>query len=169
MAKRNKKVARQAREARNDGRDEKGRYTSGHSGNPNGRPPKEPEEPKLLDELIAVNLLRKVPVTGADGKTRKVSAYERIVEDLVESIATAKPKERLQILEGLEKRGLFHKMKIMADDDCPNPFDQEHDTWLEDQLRMAEMQSTSRRARAAAKKGPDDGRDSDVFGPPLDG
>lgn len=142
------------RPARETGRDSNGRFKPGFSGNPHGRPPREPEEPKLLDELLAVKLLEKVTVTGADGKTRKVSAHELIVDSLIESLATAKPREKLQILEGMEKRGLFHKMKLVADEHYPNPFDDEHETWLEKRLMVAEAEAMSRRSKRPAKEVP---------------
>lgn len=158
------------RQARETGRDSNGRFKPGYSGNPYGRPPKEPEEPKLLDEILAEKLLEKVTVTGADGKTRKVSRYEAIVEELLASLATAKPRERLQMLEGMDKRGLFHKMKIMADDDCPNPFDDEHDSWLEQGLAAVAMKTMGRRIKTPPqKKDADDEQHPGVFGPPLDG
>lgn len=156
-------------QARLKGRHTNGRFKAGHSGNPNGRPRKEPEEPKLLDELIAKKLLEKVTVTGADGKRRKVSLYEKIVEDLLVSLATAKPRERLQMLEGMDKRGLFHKMKIMAEDNRPNPFDDEHDSWLEQGLAVAAMKATAWRIKSPPQKKDADGEQyPDVFGPPLD-
>lgn len=133
-----------SRRRRLKGRDERGRFIAGFSGNPHGRPPKEPELPKLLDELIAEKLWQKVPITGADGKKRKISAYERIIEDLVDSLATAKPREKMQILEWMEKRSLFHHMRVMASDDATNPFDEEYETW---RSNRKQVQALSRLAR----------------------
>lgn len=162
-----KNELRRAMRAARRGRDAKGRWTKGNSGNPNGRPPKEPESPKLLDELIAEKLWEKVQVTDTDGKVRMVSRYEQIVEGLVDSLVTAKPKDAVQILEFLEKRGLFHRMKIMAEPECGNPFEEKHNDWLETQLQLKEMDHALRRFLRTKKS---DAQQYDVvFGPPLDG
>lgn len=158
---------RAPRRARQDGRNANGRFMPGYSGNLSGRPRREPEEPKLLDELIAEKLLEKAQVTGPDGKRRKVSALERIVEGLVDSLVTAKPREKMQILEQLEKRSLFHLMRLMADDDCQNPFDDQHETWLEDRLMAAEWKSIARRYKLGRQKARSDvEHDLGVIGSP---
>jgi hypothetical protein len=169
MTKRKKNVARPAREARNDGRDKSGRFQPGHSGNPNGRPLKQPEMPKLPDELLAEKFLQKAPVTDADGETRMISAYERTVESLVDSLPTAKLREKIQILEWLEKRSFFHRMIVKASGDAGNPFDEQHDDWLELHTNQKLMKSVTRWPKTAPfKSDKDDEQDPGVFGTPLD-
>ena len=171
MTKRKKKDARQLR---NHGRDKLGRFKPGHSGNPNGRPLKEPESPKLPDELLAEAFMLKVQVTGEHGTTRTISAYERLMEDMVDSFATAKLREKMQMIEWLEKRSFFHHMKDFASGDAGNPFEAQHDEWLEQRLEMSLMSSLIRRLTAAQgksaerKSDKDDELDSSELGPPFD-
>jgi hypothetical protein len=118
------------RQRRGNGRDEKGRFQAGFSGNPNGRPPKQPEVPKLLGEQLADRLWEKIPAVGADGKTRMVSAYDLIVERFIESIPNAKPKEIMAMLAWMQKLSVFDNMRAKITDPSVNSFDAEHEEWL---------------------------------------
>jgi hypothetical protein len=116
-------------------RDAHGRFIKGHSGNPRGRPRKEPEMPKLLDEVLAEKLLHKQPVSDADGKVRMVSAYDRIIDSLIESLTTAKPREKMQILQWLETREVFNHMREMTEDPWDSLSHHQHRSWQEERRR----------------------------------
>jgi hypothetical protein len=118
------------RQRRRKGRDEKGRFQAGFSGNPNGRPPKQPEVPKLLGEQLADRLWEKAPRLGADGKTRMVSAYDLIIERFIASIPDAKPKEIMSMLEWMQKLSVFDNMRAKATNPSVSSFDAEHQRWL---------------------------------------
>ena len=118
---------------RRKGRDDKGRFQPGFSGNPNGRPPKPPKQPqvpKLLGEQLADKLWEKVARVGADGKTRTVSAYELIIESFIESIPNAKPKEIMAMLQWMDRLDVFDNMRAKAEDPWLNLFEEDHDEWL---------------------------------------
>jgi hypothetical protein len=118
------------RQRRRKGRDEKGRFKAGFSGNPNGRPPKQPEVPKLLGEQLADRLWEKVPSVGADGKTRMVSVYDLIVEKFIESIPNAKPKEIMAMLDWMQRLSVFDNMRAKVTDPSVSSFDADHQEWL---------------------------------------
>ena len=115
---------------RRKGRDEKGRFQAGFSGNPNGRPPKQPEVPKLLGEQLADRLWEKVPTVGANGKTRMVSAYDLIIERFIESIPNAKPKEIMAMLAWMQKLSVFDNMRAKVTNPSVNSFNAEHEEWI---------------------------------------
>jgi hypothetical protein len=104
-----------ARARRTKGRDERGRWLPRTSGNPRGRPTKQPELPRLLGQQLADALVRKVPVTGPDGKTRKVAAYDRIIEKFMEEMPNSKPKEIMNMLAWMEKLGVFDQIRAAAE------------------------------------------------------
>lgn len=124
------------RARRRKGRDEKGRWEPGVSGNRNGRPPKEPEVPKLLGEQLADKLWEKVPRVGADGKTRTVSAYDLIIERFIESIPNAKPKEIMSMLEWMQKLSVFSMMRARAARPSESSLDAEHEPLSETDRQM---------------------------------
>lgn len=126
-----KQAQRSRRQRRRKGRDEKGRFEAGFSGNPNGRPLKQPEVPKLLGEQLADKLWEKAPRVGADGKTRTVSAYDLIIERFIESIPNAKPKEIMSMLAWMQKLHVFDKMRASATNPAVSSFDEDHQQWLE--------------------------------------
>lgn len=126
-----KKAQGSRRRRRHKGRDEKGRFEAGFSGNPNGRPPKPPEVPKLLGEQLADRLWEKVPSVGAHGKTRMVSAYDLIIERFIESIPNAKPKEIMAMLEWMQKLSVFDNMRAKVTNPSVNSFEEGHQEWLE--------------------------------------
>lgn len=125
-----------SRRRRRKGRDEKGRWEVGVSGNPNGRPPMPPEVPKLLGEQLADRLWEKVPSVGADGKTRMVSAYDLIVERFIESIPNAKPKEIMAMLEWMQKLSVFDNMRARVTNPSVSSFEEEHQRWLDSNKLM---------------------------------
>ncbi|MEO6255496.1 MAG: DUF5681 domain-containing protein [Sphingomicrobium sp.] len=112
------------------GRNEKGRWVTGFSGNRNGRPPKQPEVPKLLGQQLADRLWEKVPSVGANGKTRMVSAYDLIIDRFIESIPNAKPKEIMAMLEWMQKLSVFDNMRAKVTDPSVSSFETAHEEWL---------------------------------------
>jgi hypothetical protein len=59
-------------------------------------------------------LAEKVAVPGADGTETMVTAYQGIVQKLVRSLTTAKPKEILAILKAMDDLGVFDWMRQNA-------------------------------------------------------
>lgn len=122
---------------RRKGRDAKGRFQPGFSGNPNGRPPTHPEVPKLLNERLVDKLGEKVAKVDADGKARKVSAYdqiiERVVERFIEAIPSSKPKEIMTMLEWMEDRDIFNHMRAKVTDPYEDWFEEKHEEWVASQ------------------------------------
>jgi hypothetical protein len=132
------------RQRRRKGRDRKGRFEAGYSGNPNGRPPKQPEVPKLLGEQLADRLWQKAPRLGADGKTRMVSAYDLIIERFIESIPDAKPKEIMSMLEWMQKLSVFDNMRAKVTDPSVNSFEEQHEEWLQSKKMIKGLNSLLR-------------------------
>lgn len=124
-----RKGSRRQRAAKD--RDAKGRFQAGFSGNPNGRPLKQPEVPKLLGEQLADKLWEKAPRVGADGKTRTVSAYDLIIDRFIETIPNAKPKEIMSMLAWMHKLRVFNMMRASATNPEVSSFDDDHQQWLE--------------------------------------
>ena len=125
---------RSRRHRRRKGRDEKGRFQAGFSGNPNGRPPKQPDVPKLLGEQLANKLWEKVARVDADGKTRTVSAYDLIIERFIESIPDAKPKEIMAMLVWMENLQVFDNMRARVTEPDVNLIEDQHNEWLRSEL-----------------------------------
>ena len=132
------------RQRRPKGRDEKGRFQAGFSGNPNGRPPKQPEVPKLLGEQLADRLWEKAPRLGSDGKTRMVSAYDLIIERFIETIPDAKPKEIMSMLEWMQELSVFDNMRAKVTDPLVNSFEEQHEQWLHSEKAMKGLNSLLR-------------------------
>lgn len=126
-----KQAQRSRRQRRPKGRDEQGRFQAGFSGNPNGRPPKQPEVPRLLGEQLADKLWEKAPRVGADGKTRTVSAYELIIDRFIETIPNAKPKEIMSMLAWMQRMHVFDKMRARSTNPAVGCFDEDHQQWLD--------------------------------------
>lgn len=99
------------------GRDKRGRFTKGTSGNPCGRPRKVTEVPKDMRFVLAEELEREAEFTDAGGKRRKGTQYEMIAARIVSEAARAKPKEALSILERLDKLGAINTMRAFREFD----------------------------------------------------
>lgn len=95
-------------------RDRSGRFRPGISGNPKGRSKKQPEIPRDLAEELAMHLSKKADVTGADGRKRPITRFQEIAENLVEDIKSASVKDRLVIIEELQKMGVFEWTRYLA-------------------------------------------------------
>lgn len=80
------------------GRDGEGRFTPGHSGNPSGRPRKCPAPRKDLSEQFAEALDQEITCEGANGKKRRITRQQQIVENLIAGLQHSKPKEQIDLL-----------------------------------------------------------------------
>ena len=87
-----------------------GQWKPGQSGNPNGRPPKEPKPVKSLADMIGEQLAEEIEVKTADGKTRMMSKVEILVTKLVNQTMTAPLKDILATLDKIEKLGGLEAM-----------------------------------------------------------
>lgn len=105
---------------RKDGRDAKGRFLPGTSGNPRGRPKTKLEIPETFGELCADILLEPRPYTNAAGKTRKITLYEEIVRAMITKIKEAKPRDMFEMLRKLDERALVYTMREKLSDE-PEP------------------------------------------------
>ena len=107
-----KKSVRRPR--RSKGRDERGRFLPGFSGNLKGRPRNKAELPKHLVEQLADAMAEKIAFADPDGKEKVLPVYEVATLQLARSVATAKPKEIMSILEWMEKLCVFAVMRERA-------------------------------------------------------
>ena len=135
-------------------RDERGRFRPGFSGNPRGRPRKQVELPKFLSEQLADAMAEKIAMPNADGSVAVVSAYEGAARQLVRSMATAKPKELLAILEAMEKLMVFHVMRQKAEPPEPLVTDRDLELLaaLKKHLSDAELDAMVGRAASPPKR-----------------
>lgn len=113
MSDTNKTQSNPAREVR--GRDGKGRFKPGHSGNPSGRPRQYNRKVQSISEVSAAALRQEVTYEGSDGKKRRVTRYEKIIFILVERLPEAKAKEQLDILLQLQKLGALPQPPVLDD------------------------------------------------------
>jgi hypothetical protein len=84
-------------------RDKCGRFASGSSGNPYGRPRKRRAPPWSLEDSFAAALAEVVAVAGADGSSQLLEMRELLIKSVVRGAVKAKPKDQLHILERLMK------------------------------------------------------------------
>jgi|GEM_PF-4512699 len=115
-----------ARRARRDvgGRDRKGRFRKGVSGNPRGRPPKFVRPPwDLVDELLG----RPVPMNYM-GRPEKVPVYlAAILQTMNAVLAEPSARHRTRMLKDLHAMGLFDFVKrYEADRDHHGHMEREH-------------------------------------------
>ena len=89
------------------GRNAKGQWLPGTSGNGDGRPPKTRAVSKDLAEHIADALEEMVPSTNAQGKREKVTRAKAISRQLVRSFPAMKLTEQLSALRYMDKLGVF--------------------------------------------------------------
>ena len=61
-----------------------------------------------------MHLSEKVEAVGADGRKRRISRFQEIAENLVEDIKNASLKDRVAIIEKLQKMGVFEWMRHLA-------------------------------------------------------
>lgn len=141
------KASGSRRKRQRKGRDDSGRFQPGFSGNPNGRPPKQPQVPKVLGEQLADKLWEKVARVDAAGKTRMVSAYDLIIERFIESIPNAKPKEIMAMLKWMEQLEVFDYMRAKAIDPDINLFEQPHSEWFRSKRVMQALSEHFEKAR----------------------
>lgn len=81
-------------------RDARGRYVKGRSGNPDGRPRKQPAPPLTLGQVIARELSKQIAVND-NGTPEEMSFMEVLAATVVRQALKAKPKDQLHILERL--------------------------------------------------------------------
>lgn len=87
------------------GRNAKGQYEKGASGNPNGRPRKKEVKPRSYEQTLADAWAEEVPTTNAQGEQEMVPAFEAYIRQQVRSIPTMNPREQRAALKSLEDLG----------------------------------------------------------------
>lgn len=157
------KSARRHQPRKTSGRDKRGRFCPGVSGNPNGRPKKLPEIPRDLPEELAMHLSQKIEATGADGRKRRISRFQDLAENLVAEIETVPVKDRLAIIEKLHAMGVFEWMRHLAQPPEPEEKLSDLDRQLLAMAREVWAKDATRRQedlarRAAAAQRPKSGR-----------
>jgi hypothetical protein len=94
------------------GRNEKGQWLPGTSGNPAGRPPKPIVPPKSFAEEVADALLQPVSVKSSNGVSKIVPIKTALIQKLVVSLAGLPPERLIQVLEKLGKFGVFEAVWV---------------------------------------------------------
>ncbi|WP_338243141.1 DUF5681 domain-containing protein [Aurantiacibacter hainanensis] len=122
------------------GRDARGRFTKGTSGNPGGRPRKEVHPPGDLDFRLAKELARQTRWTDADGTQRKGTRFEAIAARIIDEAEQAKPKEALALLERLKALGAIDIAQLLVFRDA------------DDFLRFRRQQDESRKLKRAIEE-----------------
>lgn len=117
--------------------------------------------PRDLAEELAMRLPQKIEDTGADGRKRRISRFERIAENLVKDIESASVKDRLAIIEKLQRMGVFEWMRHLAQPPEPEEKLTDHDRRLLSIAREAwaknaasKQEDLARRKAAAQRPGP---------------
>jgi hypothetical protein len=85
------------------GRNQKGQWIEGVSGNQKGRPPKQSQLSKSLAQQISDGMTQLVPMTDARGKQEMVGAFEADVRLQIRSLPQLKPRERIATLKSLQE------------------------------------------------------------------
>lgn len=132
------------------GRDKRGRFTKGVSGNPGGRPRKVTEVPKDLRFVLAEELEREAEFTDAGGRQRKGTQYEMIAARIVSEAARGSAKEALAVLERLDKLGAISLMQAFRE------FDPEEAATAARSF-LAQHEIAAKRAKALSELGSDEG------------
>ena len=83
------------------GRDSNGRYTKGHSPNPNGRPKKVPRKPASGFDVI---FDRKITLTAADGSRRELTASQAFQHSTLKQALKGKAGAINRVVKWLIKR-----------------------------------------------------------------
>ena len=92
------------------------RWRRGQSGNPRGRPPKEPAKVRSIEEIVQELFNREVEIQQ-NGMTEKITYKEKICRNLMDS-AAAGDKNSMQLLLGIEKKTpRVTPFETSADDD----------------------------------------------------
>lgn len=97
-----------------EGRNERGQWLLGESGNPKGRPRKKAALPKSLTEHLADAMTEKIPVIDADGNQEMVPAYEAVARQLVRSLPSSRPKDIMVTLKWMQALGVSNAMQRRA-------------------------------------------------------
>ena len=97
-----------------EGRNEKGQWLSGVSGNASGRPRKKAALPKSLTDHLADAMTEKIAFTDSEGKQELVPAHEAVARQLVRSLPTSTLKESMATLKWMQALGVFDVMQRRA-------------------------------------------------------
>ncbi|MCB2072724.1 MAG: hypothetical protein KDE49_03335 [Novosphingobium sp.] len=89
-------------------------WKPGESGNPKGRPKKK-VMPKSIPEYIAEALTETVNLK-IDGSVKTVPMSKGLAKSLVRDLMTSSPKDKIKLLEMMEKLGVFQLLQNMAED-----------------------------------------------------
>lgn len=111
-------------------RDNLGRFQKGSTGNPHGRPPKQPEEPWSLGTAFAKEFQAEVSVADG-GTTKSMMMREAFVASIVRRLTKATVREQLMAIEKLQAIGAFNPLQ-------PS-YDEENWTFTEEDRRVLEI------------------------------
>lgn len=106
-------------------RDDRGRFRKGSTGNPRGRPRKQPPSPWSLEESFARALAEEVPVSGPGG-TQKMPLRDVLITSALREAVNAKGRDKFYAFERLVKMNLLKappeeeqdEEEIYTEEDC---------------------------------------------------
>ena len=109
------------------GRDERGRYIAGCSGNRGGRPRKENKHSRSLAEALASALGEQVEISSRGGAKEVVSVLDLIARTIARSSLKGSPKDMLAFLQAADKHGAIQLLAAEREGEAPSPYLSEED------------------------------------------